>query len=67
MVSETRDGVRIGNLINLTLTLVTTNNSDFLTELHTPQITVTTAHMKSSQSSLAVALWRLPTADVLLL
>jgi hypothetical protein len=35
---------------------VTTNNYDSLTELHTPKITVTTAHIKSSQSSLAVAL-----------
>jgi hypothetical protein len=37
---------------------VTTNNYGNLTELHT------TAHMKSSQSSLAVAWWRLPMADV---
>jgi hypothetical protein len=37
---------------------VTTNNYDSLTELHTPKITVTIAHIKSSQSSLAVAqLW----------
>jgi hypothetical protein len=28
---------------------------DGLTELHIPKITVTTAHIKSSQSSLAVA------------
>jgi hypothetical protein len=35
--------------------LVTTNNYDSLTELHTPKITVTTAHINSSQSSLAVA------------
>jgi hypothetical protein len=34
---------------------VTTNNYDSLTELHTPSITVTTAHIKSSQSSIAVA------------
>jgi hypothetical protein len=33
---------------------VTTNNYDSLTELHTPKITVTATHMKSSQSSLAV-------------
>jgi hypothetical protein len=32
-----------------------TRNYDSLTELHTPKITVTTAHIKSSQSSLAVA------------
>jgi hypothetical protein len=38
---------------------VTTNNYDSLTELHTPKITVTTAHIRSSQSSLAVAWWRL--------
>jgi hypothetical protein len=34
---------------------ITTNNYDSLTELYTPMITVTTAHIKSSQSSLAVA------------
>jgi hypothetical protein len=50
----TRDGVWIGNRIIGHLQNVTTNNYDSLTELHTPQITVTTAHIKSSQSSLAV-------------
>jgi hypothetical protein len=55
MVSMTRDEVRIGNWIYWTLTLVTTNNYGNLTELHTPKITVTTAHIKSSQSSLAAA------------
>jgi hypothetical protein len=35
---------------------VTTNNYDSLTELHTPKISVTTAYIKSSQLSLAVAL-----------
>jgi hypothetical protein len=34
---------------------VTTNNYYSLIELHTPKIIVTTAHIKSSQSSLAVA------------
>jgi hypothetical protein len=34
---------------------VTTNNYDSLSALHTPKITVTTAHVKSSQSSLVVA------------
>jgi hypothetical protein len=34
---------------------VTTNNYDSLTELHTPKITVTTEHVKSFQSSVAVA------------
>jgi hypothetical protein len=34
---------------------VTTNNYDSLTELHAPKITVTTAHIKSSHASLAVA------------
>jgi hypothetical protein len=34
---------------------VTTNKYDSLTELHTPKTTVTTAHITSSQSSLAVA------------
>jgi hypothetical protein len=34
---------------------VTTNNHDSLTELHTPEITVTTAHLKSPQASLPVA------------
>jgi hypothetical protein len=37
------------------LTLITTNNYNSLTELHTPEITVITAHIKSSQSLLAVA------------
>jgi hypothetical protein len=43
---------------------VATNNYDSLTELHIPRITVTAAHMKTSQSSLAVAWKRLPTADI---
>jgi hypothetical protein len=43
---------------------LTTNNYDSFTELHTTTITVTTAHIKTSQSSLAVAWYRLPTADV---
>jgi hypothetical protein len=34
---------------------IITNNYDSLTELHTPKITVTTAHIKCYQSSLAVA------------
>jgi hypothetical protein len=34
---------------------VNANNYDSLTVLYTPKITVTTAHIKSSQSSLAVA------------
>jgi hypothetical protein len=42
------DMVWIGNRIYWTLTLVTTNNYDSLTQLHTPKITVTTAHIKSS-------------------
>jgi hypothetical protein len=50
-----KDGVSIGNRIYWALTLLTTNNYDSLTELHTPKITVTTANIKSSQSSLAVA------------
>jgi hypothetical protein len=37
------------------LQTVTTSNYASFTELHTPKITVTTAHIKSSQSSLAVA------------
>jgi hypothetical protein len=44
-----------------TLPNVTTSNYDSLTELHSPEITVTTAHMKFSQfarSSVVVA-WRL--------
>jgi hypothetical protein len=36
--------VWIGNWVYWTLTLVTTNNSDSLTELHIPKITVTIAH-----------------------
>jgi hypothetical protein len=50
----TIDWVCIGNWIYLTFTKLTTNNYDSLTELHTPKITVTTAHIKCSQSSLAV-------------
>jgi hypothetical protein len=34
---------------------VTTNKYDSLTKFHTPKITVTTAYVKSSQSSLAAA------------
>jgi hypothetical protein len=34
---------------------VTTNKYESLTQLHTPKITVTTAHIKTSQSFLAVA------------
>jgi hypothetical protein len=49
-------GALTGNLIYWTLKkLVTTNNYDTLTGLHTPKITVTTAHTKSSSTSLAVA------------
>jgi hypothetical protein len=33
----------------------TTNNYDSLSELHTLKITVTTAHIKSSQAVLAIA------------
>jgi hypothetical protein len=44
----TLDRVWISNRIYWTLTLVTTNNYDSLTELHTPKITVTTANIKSS-------------------
>jgi hypothetical protein len=60
----TRDEVWIGNWIYWTLTVVTTNKYVSLTELHTPKITVTTAHITSSQSLLAVAWQRLLTADV---
>jgi hypothetical protein len=35
---------------------VTANGYDSLIELHTPKITVTTAHIKSPQSSITVAL-----------
>jgi hypothetical protein len=45
----------IGNRIYLTFILVSTNNSDSLTQVHTPNIAVTTAHTKSSHSELAVA------------
>jgi hypothetical protein len=43
---------------------ITTNNYDSLTELHTPKITATTAHIKSSQgamSSPVVAWQQIPT------
>jgi hypothetical protein len=47
-----------------TLTLVTTNNYDSLSELHAQKFTVTTAHIKTSQSSPAVAWQRLPKAEI---
>jgi hypothetical protein len=43
---------------------VTTSNYDSLTELRTRNITVTTAHTKSSKSSAAVAWYRFPPANV---
>jgi hypothetical protein len=54
-MSVTTDGVWIGNRFIGHLENVTTNTYDSLTELHTPKITVTTAHIKSSQSSSAAA------------
>jgi hypothetical protein len=54
-LSVTVDGIWKYNRIYWTLTLGNTNNYDSLTELHTPKITVTTAHTRYSQSSLAVA------------
>jgi hypothetical protein len=33
---------------------ITTNNYDSLTELHTPKITVTTAHIKSFQCAMSL-------------
>jgi hypothetical protein len=63
-VIVTRDEVLIANWICWTLTHVTANNYDSLTELHTQKVTVTTEHKKSSQYSLAVAWWRLPTVDI---
>jgi hypothetical protein len=44
----TIDGVCMGNCINRTLTLVTTNNYDSLNELYyTPKITLSTGQVKS--------------------
>jgi hypothetical protein len=37
------------------LQIVTTSKYKSLTELHTPDITVTVAHIKSSQSSLVIS------------
>jgi hypothetical protein len=37
------------------LQVISRNNYNSLTELHTPNITVTTAHIKFSQSSLVVS------------
>jgi hypothetical protein len=48
-------GVWIGNWIYWIHTLVTTNNYDSLTELHTPKFAVTAAPIKSPHSSLVVA------------
>jgi hypothetical protein len=44
MYLMTRDEVWFGNWIYWTLILVTTNNYNSLTELHTPKIAVTTDH-----------------------
>jgi hypothetical protein len=52
-MTETGFGKVIGSTEHLQN--VTTNNYDSLTELHNPKITVTTAHTKSSQSSLVIA------------
>jgi hypothetical protein len=54
-MSVTIDGVRLVNGFIEHLQNVTTNNCDSLTELQTPKITVTKAHLKSSQSLLAIA------------
>jgi hypothetical protein len=54
---QTRFGLVTGFIEHLQK--VITNNYDSLTELHTLKITVTTAHIKSSQSSLAVVWLRL--------
>jgi hypothetical protein len=43
---------------------LTTNNYNSLTQLHTAKITVTVAHIMSSQSSLAIAWQWLPMADI---
>jgi hypothetical protein len=51
----TRDEAWIGNWIYWALTLITANNYDSLTELYTPKINEITAHIKYSQSSIAVA------------
>jgi hypothetical protein len=51
-------GAAIGHLQN-----VTTNNYNSYTELHTPNITVTTSHTKSSQFAVllpVVSWWRIP-------
>jgi hypothetical protein len=66
MLSVTGDRVSIGDWIYWIVTLVTTNNYDSFAELHTPKITVTSAHINFAQTSLAVAWWRLPKWDVLL-
>jgi hypothetical protein len=51
----TTKGIWIGNRIYKYLQKVDINNYVGLTELHTSKITVTTAHKKSPQFSLAVA------------
>jgi hypothetical protein len=51
----TTDKVWIGNWIYGTLTLVTTNNYNSLSELHVSKSTVTITQTKSSQFSLAIA------------
>jgi hypothetical protein len=58
------DVVYIGNRIYMTLGFLTTNKYDSLTDLHAPRITIASVHVKSPQSSLAVAWQRLPTAKV---
>jgi hypothetical protein len=56
LITVTRGKVWIGNWIYWTRKLVTENNEDGnLSELHIPNIIVTAAHIKTSQSSLANA------------
>jgi hypothetical protein len=49
----TIDGFWIGNQIYAHLQIVTANNYNSLTELQTPNITVTRAHIKSSEFAMS--------------
>jgi hypothetical protein len=55
-MNGSQQGFRLNIAFTDHLRIVTTSNYDSLTELHTPSITVTTAHIKSSLHSLTFQL-----------
>jgi hypothetical protein len=60
----TIDEVWIGNWVYRTLALVTANNYYSHSDMHTLKIAVTTVNIMTSEASLAVAWYLLPTAGV---